>query len=88
MGACGSGPNIIVTTPPKEVAEGETPSRGTYQMVTGVYNLEKSLAVLDQAMGGKCPIPDDVLHRTRLRSDAIRKMGSSRREDLEEVRQA
>ena len=54
-------------------------------MVTGVYNLEKSLAVLDSAMGGKSQIPEDVLHRTKLRSDAIRKMGSNRLEDLEEA---
>eukprot|EP01050_Picozoa_sp_SAG11_P059342 SAG11_NODE_38401_length_252_cov_1.013072_1_plen_48_part_10 len=30
-------------------------------------------------------IPADVLHRTRLRSDAIRKSGSDRGEDLEQV---
>jgi NAD(P)H-flavin reductase len=85
MGACGSGPNVIVTTPAVKDEDGAEVNRGSYQMVTGVYNLERSLAVLEQALEGDMKIPEDVLHRTKLRSDAIRKQSSNKKEDLEEA---
>jgi NAD(P)H-flavin reductase len=40
---------------------------------------------LEQALDGDMKIPEDVLHRTKLRSDAIRKQSSNKKEDLEEA---
>ena len=72
----------MVTTPPTPVAEGQAPNRGTYKMLTGVYSLDKSLAVLEQALGQPPEIPEEIMTRTRLRSDAMRLMNSTRLEEM------
>ena len=72
----------MVTSPPKPVAEGEAPNRGTYKLLTGVYSLDKSLGVLEQALGQEPDIPEEIMTRTRLRSDAMRLMNSTREEEM------
>jgi hypothetical protein len=75
----------MVTTPPAPVEEGQAPNRGTYKLLTGVYSLDKSLSVLEQALGQAPDIPEEIMTRTRLRSDAMRLMNSTRIEEMEKA---
>lgn len=81
----GGRPNVMVTTPPAPVEEGQAPNRGTYKLLTGVYSLDKSLGVLEQALGQAPEIPEEIMTRTRLRSDAMRLMNSTRLEEMEQA---
>lgn len=75
----------MVTTPPEPVEEGQARNRGTYKLLTGVYSLDKSLGVLEQALGEAPNIPEEIMTRTRLRSDAMRLMNSTRLEEMEKA---
>jgi tetratricopeptide (TPR) repeat protein len=77
----------MVSTPPPPADEhaDQAPlvhQRGTYRMLNGVHSLDRSLQVLEYALGEPASIPEPLLRRTRLRSDAMRLMGSGQEEQL------
>jgi len=54
-------------------------------MLSGVYSLDKSLQVLEQALGEAPSIPEAIMTRTRLRSDAMRAMSSNKVESMQQA---
>lgn len=75
----------MVSTPPPPATDENPQPRGNYRLMSGVFSLDKSLQVLEQALGSPPEIPEPIMSRTRLRSDAMRMMSSTREEDVTEA---